>query len=272
MATTNIEDTKFELQERYYEDLYPQEGDYVIVKVKEVTETGAYVYLLEYNNIEGMIPINEFTNRRFKSFNKIIREGRVEVALVLAVDKDKGYIDLSKARVSTEDVTKCQQKWSRAKSVQTAMIHMSIFLSLPLLEIHKQITWPLYKKYGSAYEAFLMYAQDENSVSEIDAFHEELGKTIKKKLQPSSFKYNAEIDVTCLNYRGIEAVKESLDCASEIYPISITLIRPPSFLISITVSDKEQGITILNEACDVICKKIRELGGSMTVKVQPYLV
>ena len=76
---------------------------------------GAYVQLLEYENIEGMILLSELTRRRIRSVSKLIKVrrwsqvgriipyqqnhvqvGRIEPAMVLRVDEDKGYIDLSK--------------------------------------------------------------------------------------------------------------------------------------------------------------------------------
>ena len=256
--------------ERYYEQEYPEKGDYVIVKINEVNEdVGAYVSLLEYN-LEGMIPIVECTTRRFKSLSSIVRVGRTEVALVTEVDKERGYIDLSKSKVSSDDIVKCEKKWNRAKFVQTVMTSLSIKLSIPLSEINKEITWPLYKKYNSAYEAFLMYVDDPNSVPEIN---DELGEIVKKRLEPSTYKFNAEIDVTCLKSEGIEAIKDSLNCALVSYPqLSITLIRSPSFLLSISDEDKDRGLVFLNNACDIVSKRIKEYGGDMSVKVPPYIV
>eukprot|EP00894_Picocystis_sp_ML_P002522 jgi/Pico_ML_1/53039/g3659.t1 len=57
---------------------------------------GAYVSLLEYNNIEGMILLSELSRRRIRSINKLIKVGRQEPVMVLRVDTEKGYIDLSK--------------------------------------------------------------------------------------------------------------------------------------------------------------------------------
>lgn len=33
--------------------------------------------------------------------------------MVLRVDKEKGYIDLSKRRVSTEEIAKCEEKFNK---------------------------------------------------------------------------------------------------------------------------------------------------------------
>ena len=49
--------------------------------------------LLEYDNIEGMIPLTELSNRRIRSFHKLIRVGRIEIAIVLRVDKEKGMVE-----------------------------------------------------------------------------------------------------------------------------------------------------------------------------------
>ena len=61
-----------------------------MVTVLSVAEMGAYVFLLEYNKIEGMILLSELSRRRIRSINKLIRIGRDECVVVIRVDKDKG--------------------------------------------------------------------------------------------------------------------------------------------------------------------------------------
>lgn len=55
---------------------------------------GAYVKLLEYDNIDGMILLSELSRRRIRSIQKLIRVGRNEVVVVLRVDKEKGKYTL----------------------------------------------------------------------------------------------------------------------------------------------------------------------------------
>jgi translation initiation factor 2 subunit 1 len=61
-----------------------------MVNVEQIAEMGAYVTLLEYDNIEGMILLSELSRRRIRSINKLVREGRTEIAMVIRVDKEKG--------------------------------------------------------------------------------------------------------------------------------------------------------------------------------------
>lgn len=53
---------------------------------------GAYVKLLEYDEIDGMILLSELSRRRIRSIQKLIRVGRNEVVVVLRVDKEKGML------------------------------------------------------------------------------------------------------------------------------------------------------------------------------------
>ncbi|KAM1307105.1 hypothetical protein TB1_008893 [Malus domestica] len=59
------------------------EGD-----VKNITDIGACVFLLEYNNIEGMILFSELSRRWIRSVSNLIKVIRIEPVMVLRADKD----------------------------------------------------------------------------------------------------------------------------------------------------------------------------------------
>ena len=135
---------------------------------------GAYVKLLQYDNIDGMILLSELSRRRIRSIQKLIRVGRNEVVVVLRVDKEKGmppnlqsyiscgtaadesigYIDLSKRRVSAEDILKCEERFNKGKMVASIMRHVAEKTRTPMETLYQDIGWPLNKKYGHAVDAF----------------------------------------------------------------------------------------------------------------------
>ena len=82
---------------------------------------------------------------RFRSINKLIRVGRTEPVVVIRVDKDKGYIDLSKRRVSKEDIERCTEKYSKAKAVNSIVRHVAEILGFKnndeLEELYKKTAW-----------------------------------------------------------------------------------------------------------------------------------
>lgn len=74
--------------------------------------------------------------------------------LVFSLSLSLGYIDLSKRRVDPEDIAKCDRKWQKSKAVHSIMRHVSTQVNIPLEDLYKEFGWPLYKKYGHAYDAF----------------------------------------------------------------------------------------------------------------------
>jgi translation initiation factor 2 subunit 1 len=105
------------------------------------------------------------------------------------VDKEKGYIDLSKRRVSPEDITKCEERFMKARTVASIMRHVASRLpsydpdgtssadassknqdreeggdEVPppvgqseeerLEKLYEQVAWLLGRKYGNVYDAF----------------------------------------------------------------------------------------------------------------------
>ena len=108
-----------------------------------------------------MILLSELSRRRIRSINKLIRVGRTEPVVVIRVDKDKGYIDLSKRRVSPEDVERCTEVFSKAKAVNSILRHVANILeyksSDELEELYKKTAWHFEaktKKKGSSYDWF----------------------------------------------------------------------------------------------------------------------
>merc|ERR1711915_392191 len=115
---------------RFYEQKYPEVDDVVMVNVRSIADMGAYVKLLEYNNVDGMILLSELSRRRIRSINKLVRVGRDECAVVVRVDQEKGYIDLSKRRLSDEEKVKCANKFEKAKHVNSIVKHTADLLGV----------------------------------------------------------------------------------------------------------------------------------------------
>lgn len=268
---------------RFYEHKYPEIESVVMVNVRNIADMGAYVSLMEYNNIEGMILLSELSRRRIRSIHKLIRVHRNEVVMVLRVDKEKGYIDLSKRRVSPEDVAACEDRFNKAKAVHGVLRHVAERRKFYLEDLYVKIGWPLYKKYGHAFDAFKLAISDDKNVGdpfeELDIpqdLKEELRTYILRRLAPQPVKIRSDIEVSCFTYEGIDAIREALSAGmavgTENSSIKIKLIAPPIYVLSTTTLDKEAGIALLNSAIDAIRAIITSKGGKMDVKMAPKAV
>ncbi|KAK3746270.1 hypothetical protein QZH41_016525 [Actinostola sp. cb2023] len=271
---------------RFYKHIYPEMDDVVMVNVRSIAEMGAYVNLLEYNNREGMILLSELSRRRIRSINKLVRVGRNECVVVLRVDKDKGYIDLSKRRVSPEEVKKCEEKFTKAKTVYSILRHCAEILGYEsdeqLEDLYEKSAWYFDQKYktpGSSYDAFKLAVTDPAILNELDLdekTRETLLANIKRRLTPQAMKIRADLEVVCYGYEGIDAVKQALraglDCSSEDITIKVTevslvnLIAAPLYVITTTTLDHEEGLKTLVQAVEAIKTTIKTSGGEFTEK------
>lgn len=289
----NVSNEIIQLQCRFYEQKYPEIDELVMVNVRSIAEMGAYVSLLEYNNIEGMILLSELSRRRIRSINKLIRVGKNEVVMVLRVDKEKGYIDLSKRRVSPEDIAKCEERYNKAKTVHGVLRQVSQDSGLEIEDLYEKIAWPLYKKfkieneneddkkveYVHCYDVFKMGITDDAVFEGLDITPEiltSLKAHIRRRLTPQPIKVRADIEVTCFTYEGIEAIRSALQAAqatsTDEIPVKVKLIAPPMYVMTTSTLDKQKGIQKLHEAIDVVREHISAKKGSMSVKMEPKVV
>ena len=106
---------------RYYREQVPAKDDLVAVVTTEIKEMGAYVRLLEYNNIEGFIMLGQVTAKRVKSVYKFLKIGKQEMMEVLRVDPSKMCIDLSKKSIKLQAHDEAVKRYKKAKQVHTIM-------------------------------------------------------------------------------------------------------------------------------------------------------
>jgi translation initiation factor 2 subunit 1 len=259
---------------------------------------GAYVKLLEYDNIDGMILLSELSRRRIRSIQKLIRVGRNEVVVVLRVDKEKGthiaitgsagnanvlnagYIDLSKRRVSPEDIVKCEERYNKSKVVHSIMRHVAEGTNTPIEELYQSIAWPLNKKYGHAVDAFKLSITNPDVWNEVtftsEVAKEELKSYISKRLTPQPTRVRADVEVTCFSYDGIDAVKDALRCAeaknTPETQVKVKLVSPPLYVLTSQCLDKNAGISTLDEAIKDIEENITKAGGNLVIRMAPKAV
>lgn len=254
-----------------YEQPFPEVDDLVMIKVIKVTEMGAYVNLLEYNNIEGMILLTELSRRRVRSINKAVRVGQQDTAIVVRVDAEKGYIDLSKKRVTSEDISICQEKFNKSKTVHSILYHVARKENISLKHLYTTVAWPLSREYIHTYNAFKLAVTQPDLIKNFnlpDTTQNELISCIQHRLTPQPVKIRADLQVKCFGYDGIDAIKESLLAGADTNKenIKIRLVAPPDFIIITECLDKELGLSQVRTAIDAVIDKMKTFkGGEVTL-------
>jgi len=264
---------------RMYEQQFPNVDDLVMVKVTKIDAICAFVNLLEYNNREAIILLSELSRRRMKSVHKHIRIGNQEVLQVLRVDKEKGYVDLSKKNLTTEDIADCTATFNKAKTVHSIMKHVAERCHIDTIKLYEEFGWTLYRKYGHAYEAFKEAVNTETVFDEFNLnpiIKDELIKIIQHRFAVQPVKYQADLEVTCFTREGINAIIPALKAGKEFgtpeEPVKINLLSTPLYIVSVSCLSKDRATEILNNAIKAIEEKITVSGGNLVVKEQPRVV
>ncbi len=104
--------------------------------------------------MEGLILSTEVTKKRVKLINKFLKMGKKETMMVIRVDKEKRYIDLSKKKVQPAEALTTEKHYKKAKMVHNILKQVATKLDCYLQELYEKFAWDLYDKFGHAYDAF----------------------------------------------------------------------------------------------------------------------
>ena len=133
-----------------------------------------------------------------------------------------------------------------------------------LEQLYEQIAWPLAEKYGHTYDAFKLALTYVFSIARVvanidtltpsepstvfdelkvpPATLEVLVATISRRLTPQPIKLRADIELTCYNPAGIDAIKRALRAgeavSTETVPIKARLVAPPLYILGSNATDK----------------------------------
>ncbi|OMJ91407.1 hypothetical protein SteCoe_6094 [Stentor coeruleus] len=118
-----------------------------MVEVQHVDQVGANVLLFEYNNIESLIMLGELSKKCIRSVTKFTCVGCQEVVVIIRVDESKGYLNLSKKQVTSENIAEYEAKYNKAKSVNSILRHVAETTGTDIEILYETIGWPLYEKY-----------------------------------------------------------------------------------------------------------------------------
>ncbi len=159
---------------RMYEAEFPERDELVMIRVLGAEEFYYRVALLEYNDREGIILRGELSGSRDRAKRASAqRVGQEEVARVVRVDQERGYIDLASLRPShaQDSAVACSKRYRKAKAVHCIMTHAAELQresesGLSLEQLYQRVGWPLYAKYGHAYDAFEKAAAGEEDIFE----------------------------------------------------------------------------------------------------------
>lgn len=255
---------------RFYAPKFPPLDSVVMVQIVKVEPVGAMVSLLEYQGLPGMILASEISRRRFRSIKQVISAGKIIPCTVIRVDEVKGFIDLSKKRVSPNDAKQLEDRYAHARTVHSILARVAHTTQSTLEELYTAFGWDLYKQYEHAYFAFNAIANNDLTVMEkytdvSDNVKNTLIGLIKQKMSPKPASIFARIEATCFGPQGVyglkDAFKAGLALSTEEIPLRIRTVGPPIYVITTTCNVPVKGLTVVKQAIEAISAHLAGIGG-----------
>lgn len=267
-----------------YEEPLPKINDVVWVKITQVNDNSAVVQLLEYGKREGIIPYTEVTRRRVRSMGKLIKVGRTEAAQVIRIDKDKGYIDLSKKQVTPPEAKACEAHFRKGNEVRSILCHVADECDIPPMEAMETIAFPLYRREPGKHAWNWLYELNQSQDTEgilgplnlpqnvVDC----LMLSLKNAMRMKVMTLFAEVEITCYACDGVEAIRDVLILGRDYAegknsPISlaVNIIGPPKYGIRTRTDMKEEGLVLMKEAIEAMKAEITKRGGQLMIVTPP---
>lgn len=195
------------------EDLItPEEGELVVVTVKNVKQNGVYVDFDEYPGIEGFIFIGEIASGWVKNIRSFVRDGQRLICKVMRTKKDGSSLELSLKSVSDERRRDRLQEWKNEQRSNQLLKVLAEKVGWPE-EVRDEYREELTLAYGSLYSSFEEAAMNEASLA--DAGFE--GKWIKEFVEiaieniiPPFVEIKGSLNLSVNSENGVEIIREAL--------------------------------------------------------------
>lgn len=194
---------------------FPEVGDFVIVTVKRVEPSSAFVGLDEYEKLEGMIHVSELSRRWVRNIKTYLNIGRKLVCKVMDVDTYKGHINLSVRRVGAAQERNKTKEWSEEKKANDILEVFAKMNKLPLKQVYEKVGNSILEEYGLLYPVFLDISKE--GLATLDALKvdktiaKKLVELIQKRIVPKIAKIEGKIIMSSTKYDGMDIIKKAIE-------------------------------------------------------------
>ncbi len=247
----------------------PEEGELVVVTVKNVKQNGVYVDFDEYPGLEGFIFIGEIASGWVKNIRSFVRDGQRLICKVMRTKKDGSSLELSLKSVSEERRRDRLQEWKNEQR------------SLQLLKVcGEKVGWSeaerdslgedLVSSFGTLYTAFEEAAMNETAI--IDAGFEgdwitEFIEISIENIIPPFVEIKGSLNLSINVDNGVDVIRDALISAeqysSEKDEVSVMCFYDgaPEYRLVLKAPDFKTAEDLWVEVTDSIIKVMEENGG-----------
>ena len=247
----------------------PEEGELVVVTVKNVKQNGVYVDFDEYQGLEGFIFIGEIASGWVKNIRSFVRDGQRLICKVMRTKKDGSSLELSLKSVSEERRRDRLQEWKNEQR------------SLQLLKVcGEKVGWSeaerdslgedLVSSFGTLYTAFEEAAMNETAIFDAGFEGDWITEFIEIAIEniiPPFVEIKGSLNLSINVDNGVDVIRDALISAeqysSEKDEVSVMCFYDgaPEYRLVLKAPDFKTAEDLWVEVTDSIIKVMEENGG-----------
>lgn len=249
-------------EERMYENMYPEIGSCIIVKVIETNDSGSIVECIEYPHLQGLIPFSMISKKRIHNISKLLNIGKQYVAEVSHLDTKNNYIDLSKKNVTQEEAESKLESFERYKKVHSIIKRLAFLKNEKIYTLNVNYTWKYTQTYGHP-ENVLKDIAKGNTSYDICIDYPEIIDLCKHAYKSKPVNIVGKVELNCFGPEGIDAIKRACNKAKQEFPsVLIYYQHSPYFIFHMSSDNIAESVCSINEAMELTIETIqKEEGG-----------
>ncbi len=250
----------------------PELNDYVVVKITQVMQYGAYAELEEYPGWRGFIHISEVAPHWVKNIRSHVKEGQTRVAKVIRVYPDKRSVDLSLKRVSGAIAKRKMEALRRAKRGKYLLEIASKIVG----ESPEKIVPVLEEEFGDVFGVFenaAIYGMEAlKYVNVPENWKKAIVEVAEKYIEVPKKKVAARLEIVVPGPYGAKTIREALLSAKKIIKdqpraaIRVYVAGVPKYAVEVTSYDYKTAEAILKSVCEGIVETVKKAGGEASWK------
>ena len=238
--------------ERFFRDELPSLNDLVMVKViREEDEIGYYCQLLEYNNIEGFLPLSELVKKKYAK-KHILKPDQVLPMAINKVEHAHKIVNLTKKRVSNEESDKKKELYRVCNDINKLINeYYRIYLSchknddkLTITEFMDCTIWDLYETLENDYHKVYQHIlHNPKSILSDDIFDSNfinlVADNVNKRITFTNKVINLDLKLIVIDENPISKIKEIMNLAllpgqaKNEYKIKVLVLTSPYYRVRV---------------------------------------
>lgn len=239
----------------------PEEGELLLCTITKIQPNSVFVGLDEYG-LSGMIHISEISPGRIRNLRDFVKEGKKVVCVVLRVNRERGYIDLSLRRVNEAQKKKkieyIKQQQKAEKIVEFVAQNNKMETAVYFNEILEKVK----NDYGDLVSFFNDIVNNPETRSYGIKFEDQLVEVVKQRIKPPEVELEGVFKIEIFADNGIGIIQQAF---AKLPPkVASCYLGGGQYHVSIKAPDYKEAEDLLDPSKDKILEFLEENGASVS--------